>query len=115
MQFFDEKFYVEKKRRIAQNKSNKYRRKSSIDASIEIYLQTLQRQSESQSPSLQCEERIHFPVYERRSTELLANELNFKSNKTEFILTKTDWIVACLAVLINGLNAAFLSTFIGLY
>ena len=42
MKLFDEKFYMEKKKRIANNKSNKYRRRSSIEREIDKYFhQTL--------------------------------------------------------------------------
>ena len=39
MELFDSKFYLEKKKRISINKSNKYRRRSSIAAEIEQYFQ----------------------------------------------------------------------------
>ncbi len=55
MELFDEEFYVEKKRRIANNKSNKYRRRSSIDASIEKYLESLRNENKEIIAEPECE------------------------------------------------------------
>ena len=95
MQYFDEAYSVEKKKFILENKSNKFRRKSSFDRSIREYLQlTEQRKTGSEMA------RVDFPIYDKMATDIVLKEQSQESlHKSDLILGKQEWTFVVLAML----------------
>ena len=103
MELFDEEFYVEKKKIISMNKSNKFRRRSSIEAEIEKYFQQKQKENEDIADiNVEFQKRIDFPIYEKQATLIYGRSMKEQNNnKNNLILTKNDWILICLSMLLN--------------
>ena len=77
MELFDEDFYVEKKRRIAGNKSNKMRRRSSIAAEIALYFaakSTLVNQSANDNENDEAKTTISESVNSKISSQEIVDD-----------------------------------------